>query len=462
MGAVVSVWHDMRVAQHLHLLRDGAVPLWLRLPLVAQRCVWQAANGAGLRNPATPRAPLACETHGSRAGAAADGDDDTPASLCVVTFDAAVADEAADAVRCGLVVPVLLRDAAQARQLAALLVSVAALRMGAAATLAHVVIVDDGSPAPVTQLLPAALRGDVHVTCPLPATHLPAGTCEARTLWWHPRAEPHRRLGVTVLRRCRNAGPAAARNAGVRALLALRRPPALLLFTDADVRLSRDWLGALASAAAAHPDWRADGVGAVLVAGRTLASGPALLTRYHNTFGTLNGRLKGGALLYACTCNLGASRGVFQRCAVWFNEAFPSAAFEDCAFCVALARTWPHAARFVPNAIAVHDFAQRPAAAARAAYLAPVAVAALMFARMAVVPGAASRCMLLLLAALLAAAALAHFLVYACAPLARQSYRYARSQPLMLHQHPDFYQLWRGSLVISNEASGVAAAAVGA
>ncbi len=49
-----------------------------------------------------------------------------------------------------------------------------------------------------------------------------------------------------------------------------------------------------------------------------------------------------------------------------------------------------------------------------------------------------------------AAAAVARFAGYACLPLARQAYRYGRSEPLMVQRHPDYFQLWEGSELISN------------
>jgi glycosyltransferase involved in cell wall biosynthesis len=337
---------------------------------------------------------------------------------------------------------VLLRDAHQAKQLSALIRSIAALRFNERATLAHVVLVDDESPLPVAQTM-AKLFAGVCEPQDASAVLLPAGICEAQTLDICVGA---RRVLVTVLRKCRNAGPAAARNAGVRALLAARHPPQLLLFSDADVTLTPGWLAAMAAAATAHEDWRG-GDGAVLLSGRTLADGPWLLAAFHNTFGTLNGRFKpltdGRTLLYACTCNMATSAGVFTHLSLWFDEAFPAAAYEDCCFCVALWRVRPHAARFVPAAEVHHDFWPRPSLGAQLAWVAPACTAALCMA-------AATPTSMLLALVCAAAAAVARFVAYACLPLARQAYRYGRSEPLMVQRHPDYFQLWQGSESISN------------
>jgi len=53
--------------------------------------------------------------------------------------------------------------------------------------------------------------------------------------------------------------------------------------------------------------------------------------RFHDVFGTLNGRMfTDGSLLYGCTCNMSVS---FTACPLRFDEDFRTAAFEDVDFC---------------------------------------------------------------------------------------------------------------------------------
>jgi hypothetical protein len=121
-----------------------------------------------------------------------------------------------------------------------------------------VVVVDDGSPSPI----PAAW-----VTARVPPT-----------------------TGVALLRLDPNAGPAAARNAGLAA--AADRGASLVAFMDADVSPRPGWLAAHVAAQAA-PGRRG------LVAGLTLAARgrgwpAAVVSRWHDETGTLNGRLLEG------------------------------------------------------------------------------------------------------------------------------------------------------------------------
>ena len=55
--------------------------------------------------------------------------------------------------------------------------------------------------------------------------------------------------------------------------------------------------------------------------------------RFHDAFGTLNGRRirATGELLYGCTCNMSVST---QHVRHIFDAAFPSAAYEDVDFCL--------------------------------------------------------------------------------------------------------------------------------
>lgn len=213
-----------------------------------------------------------------------------------------------------------------------------------------VIVVDDGSPKPI----PAA---DV-------ASRVPPA------------------VGFALLRVEPNAGPAAARNAGLAA--AADRGATLVAFMDADVSPRPGWLAAHVAAQAA-PGRRG------LVAGLTLARrgrGPAaIVARFHDETGTLNGRLLADSqqphqraqqqlpsMLYACTCNLSlalmpgrggggsssASRGDRPPPSfgtLSFDPAFRAAAYEDIDLCLrAVKPPYNLPLTFAPSAVAEHTY----------------------------------------------------------------------------------------------------------
>jgi len=186
------------------------------------------------------------------------------------------------------------------------------LRRCAAAVLGQrevdgLIVVDDGSPLPVTDL-------------------------------------PGR---IEMIRLASNRGPAAARNAGL--ARALERRATVVLFTDVDCVPDPGWAGALLAHLAAGADAAAGGV--------TRSLGTTLLDRYHDFAGTLNGRWllpERRSLLYAPTCNL-ALRAEAVR-TLRFDERFPTAAGEDYDFCHRL-RLAGGTIGLAPAAVVRHDFA---------------------------------------------------------------------------------------------------------
>eukprot|EP00891_Asterochloris_glomerata_P005636 jgi/Astpho2/5636/fgenesh1_pg.00079_%23_73_t len=128
---------------------------------------------------------------------------------------------------------------------------------------------------------------------------------------------------INIIRLEHNAGPATARNHGMRVAQALGCT--VVCFLDADCLPALDWVGAMEAAQRQQPG---------IVCGRTMSDQPeTAVGMYHNVWGTLNGRVlkSDSSLLYGCTCNLSIST---ELIAADFDVTFPGAAFEDVEFCV--------------------------------------------------------------------------------------------------------------------------------
>ena len=336
------------------------VPVALRLPFLVMRCVWRQGYWAGANHSlAPPSLRFQCLVEEYCDCAAAEQEESTPHAAQQQPMHLAPMPPTASRVGalsccslppperrrvhcCALVVPALVSGARQLRQLEALLRSILALETSDAARLSHAVLVDDGSPAPLAPLVADILPADW--------THADGSDAEAAAAV-SDDASPRRRSGaavvdaqrfaapggtqsLVVLRLNRNSGPAAARNAGVRWLLQDRGQaekgvpdPDPILFTDADMQLPPAWAQRMVAAYSPHPPG-----GIVIVSGITRAAGRATsaLAKFHDFYGTLNGRLDklhGGAI-YGCTCNLGVSAATFKSHGLFFDEAFSTAAYE--------------------------------------------------------------------------------------------------------------------------------------
>lgn len=148
--------------------------------------------------------------------------------------------------------------------------------------------------------------------------------------------------GILCVRQT-NAGPAAARNAGVRATTA-----PFIALTDDDCRPRRDWLGALLAA------W--DGDATHLVGGHVenaltdnvyAAAGQALCDYLYAA-----GDAAGGGAEFFTSNNIGCARAQYLDLG-GFDESFPLAAGEDRDF----GRRWRDAGgdlRFAPTAVVDH------------------------------------------------------------------------------------------------------------
>ena len=144
-----------------------------------------------------------------------------------------------------------------------------------------------------------------------------------------------RRPGWTLrlVRHAESRGPAAARNAGVRAARA-----ATLVFTDSDCLPSPGWLRALLAGLQASPELAA-------VEGRVIPR-PA---PPHDPYTQAVQNARGGRWL---TCNLAVRRKAFLR-AGGFDERYPLPVREDTDFAFALLTSGARIG-FVPGAVVVH------------------------------------------------------------------------------------------------------------
>jgi GT2 family glycosyltransferase len=127
------------------------------------------------------------------------------------------------------------------------------------------------------------------------------------------------------LERQANAGPAAARNAG-----ASRARGGLLAFTDDDCVPDRDWLSALARAAASHPGHLLGGRTINRLTGNAYSAASQHLVSYLYEYS--QARPTPGWSRFFASNNLALPRSDFERIG-GFDVAFPLAAGEDRDFC---------------------------------------------------------------------------------------------------------------------------------
>lgn len=129
---------------------------------------------------------------------------------------------------------------------------------------------------------------------------------------------------IQVFDHSENMGPAAARNSGIK--IAKENEVKYVLFTDSDCEVDKSWVKDMLTCQKAE---------AGVYVGLTKSSQDDVYSRYHNTLGTLNGRLlKNDRLLYGPTCNM--SVAVEKLPENPFDEKFPTSAFEDVDFCLNL------------------------------------------------------------------------------------------------------------------------------
>ena len=129
---------------------------------------------------------------------------------------------------------------------------------------------------------------------------------------------------IQVLSHAQTKGPAAARNTGIQAALAMGANPILMI--DSDCVPNSDWVAQATQGFIENPYIHA-------ISGNTISLGGTWFDKYHDLNGTLNGRRFKGTniLLYGPTCNLAISRTVAEKCS--FDETYKKAACEDIDFC---------------------------------------------------------------------------------------------------------------------------------
>lgn len=153
---------------------------------------------------------------------------------------------------------------------------------------------------------------------------------------------------IQYLRMKKNSGPAAARNAGLEK--AMEHKCKYYLFTDHDCILKKDWSKNMVTFLQKST--------LNAVGGKTIAFGKTLIDRFHDTNGTLNGRLilpDKKYLLYAPTCNFGITKKIAEG--YKFDETYRKAAGEDVDFCLRISKENPIG--YCSNAVLYHDFGYR-------------------------------------------------------------------------------------------------------
>ena len=151
--------------------------------------------------------------------------------------------------------------------------------------------------------------------------------------------------GVDCLRVGLNSGPANARNKGIERALELESD--FILFSDHDCVLSDDWAYRLTQFMKTYCFEAAGGL--------TLSYGATLIDKFHNTNGTLNGRLLLPGrkhMLYTPTCNFALSCLVAES--FRFDTRYRKAAGEDVDYCLKIRKKYPIG--FCQEAIVWHDF----------------------------------------------------------------------------------------------------------
>ncbi|KAJ3054774.1 hypothetical protein HK102_011468 [Quaeritorhiza haematococci] len=154
---------------------------------------------------------------------------------------------------------------------------------------------------------------------------------------------------VDVVRLHTNQGPACARNMGIRHFLQVEPEIQIVGFTDLDCLPSATWVETIHTTFSLSPR-------VSILSGRTISAGDTYFDQYHNRFGTLNGRRIGKSLLYGPTCNLAVRRSVLD--CTRFDNTFPCPAFEDVDFCLR-ARSRGNTIVHVRDMVVTHVFEYR-------------------------------------------------------------------------------------------------------
>jgi GT2 family glycosyltransferase len=139
-----------------------------------------------------------------------------------------------------------------------------------------------------------------------------------------------------LVRRPKNHGPAAARSLGL-GLAMTEHQAQIVNFIDSDCEADSHWVEAMVTAHYYELKKKTEGSDGAILSGLTHAYGNTQVDKFHDHFGTLNGRIRmnGDGLLYAPSCNI--SIRISQKLVSQvggFDESFPKAAFEDVDYCM--------------------------------------------------------------------------------------------------------------------------------
>ncbi|CAM6019312.1 unnamed protein product [Sphagnum balticum] len=219
-----------------------------------------------------------------------------------------------------VVIPVYVRTLQQRKEVLELVTSLANQTYKPA----QVLLVDDASPLQWynigTSVMPAQCGGEKQAEEVAASVKLPEG--------------------FKLIKCPKNHGPAAARSLGL-GLAMTEHQAQIVNFIDSDCEADIHWVEAMVKAhykELVKSKTSAEGtmIGAIL-SGVTYAYGNTAVDKFHDHYGTLNGRIKinGEGLLYGPSCNISIRicKKLISEVG-GFDESFPKAAFEDVDFCV--------------------------------------------------------------------------------------------------------------------------------
>lgn len=171
----------------------------------------------------------------------------------------------------------------------------------------------------------------------------PADLSPALSAWQDDSSIAHVRMSA-------NTGPAGARSVGMRLLrrwASGRR--VLACFTDSDAAPGADWCEAMRSAQEQFPG---------IITGPTLSRDASHTGRFHDHFGSLNGRWKWddlpAVLLYGCTCNFSVDLSLLRD--LEFDPVFRRPGFEDIELCWRARKEHKVLTRYCEGARVYHEY----------------------------------------------------------------------------------------------------------
>jgi GT2 family glycosyltransferase len=139
-----------------------------------------------------------------------------------------------------------------------------------------------------------------------------------------------------LVRRSKNHGPASARSLGLGLAMAEHQAQ-IVNFIDSDCEADSHWVEAMVTAHYYELKKKTEGSDGAILSGLTYSYGNTHVDKFHDHFGTLNGRIKinGDGLLYGPSCNISirVSQKLISQVG-GFDESFPKAAFEDVDYCL--------------------------------------------------------------------------------------------------------------------------------